>query len=469
MKFVLVALQAAAVHVQAADISFEQFWADAQKPNWKDKSEASQRRLDWWRDAKFGMFIHWDMSSVAAAEISWSKQYYDDTGETLRPNPRPERGGFKTKPHDWQVAWFHPPVPREIYDTLHKSFYPGMFDADKIVAQAKQAGMKYIVMVSKHHDGFSMYDTAYSDYGVMNTPFKRDILGEMAAATHRAGLKFGFYYSQRDWHHPDYGDKDLKKYNDFMKNQVRELLTKYKPVSVIFFDNEYLPAEAWDAKNLIKMIYEIQPDILINNRCCVPGDFATPEQHLGNFDQDRDWESCMTFTGFWSWHGFTSKVIPYEECLERLVRCAGGNGNLLMNIGPMPTGQIDPREADRMARVGEWLARNGESIYGTRGGPYKPGAFGVSTRKANTVFLHVLKWSGDAITLPALPRKVVKGSLLSGGVVTVEQTSDALRVSVAAKDRQPCDTVVKLELDGSAMDVVPIKTANESKSARKKP
>jgi alpha-L-fucosidase len=323
--------------------------------------------------------------------------------------------------------------------------------------------MKYIVMVSKHHDGFSMFDTAFSDYNVMNTPFKRDILGEMAAATHRAGLKFGFYYSQRDWYHRDYSDKDLTKYNDFMKNQVRELLTKYKPVSVIFFDNEYLPAEAWDAKNLIKMIHEIQPDIVINDRCCVPADFSTPEQRLGSFDLERDWESCMTFTGFWSWHGFTTTVIPYEECLQRLIRCAGGNGNLLMNVGPMPTGQIDPREADRLKRVGDWLAKNGESIYATRGGPYKPGSFGVSTRKGDTVYLHIMTWNGDTVALPALPTKVVTASLMDGTPLQVEQTPEALRITVAEKNRQKVDTVVKLKLEGSAMDITPINTPQAPK------
>jgi len=457
----MIALMTVISTASAADKSFDQFWDDAQKPKRADKSEASQRRLDWWRDAKFGMFIHWDPSSLAASEISWSKQFYDDNGENLRPNPRPDRGGFTTKPWDWRVSWFLPAVPREVYDNLHKSFYPGMFDADRIVGQAKQAGMKYIVMISKHHDGFSMYDTAFSDYNVMNTPFKRDILGEMAAATRRAGLKFGFYYSQRDWHHPDYSDKDLKKYNDFMKNQVRELLTKYGPISLIFFDNEYLPAEAWDAKNLIKMIYEIQPDIVINDRCCVPADFSTPEQRLGSFDLERDWESCMTFTGFWSWHGFTTTVIPYEECLERLVRCACGNGNLLMNVGPMATGQIDPREADRLQRVGKWLEKNGESIYGTRGGPFKPGEWGGSTRKGSTVYLHILKWKGDSVTLPALPNKVTTSALLTGGAVKVEQTAGALRITVAPGDRGAVDTVVKLELNGPAMGIAPISTAEE--------
>ena len=184
--------------------------------------------------------------------------------------------------------------------------------------------------------------------------------------------------------------------------------------------------------------------------------FRHSEQKIGAFNLDRDWESCMTFTGFWSWHGFQTTVIPYEECLGRLVRCAGGNGNLLMKVGPMPTGQIDPREVDRLQRVGSWLDNNGESIYGTRGGPYKPGPDFVSTRKGETVYLHFLKWTGPSATLPPLPRTVLKASLISGAPVQVDQTGTALRVTLSAQPVQAGDTVVKLQLDGPVSDIDPI-------------
>ena len=194
------------------------------------------------------------------------------------------------------------------------------------------------------------------------------------------------------------------------------------------------------------MIHELRPDIVINNRCGLPGDFKTPEQKIGGFDLERDWESCMTFTGFWSWHGFQTKVIPYEECLAQLVRCAGGNGNLLMNIGPMPTGQIDPREADRLKRIGEWLKTNGESIYGTRGGPFKPGDYGVSTRKGNTVYVHVLQWpESGSLNLPDVPASLQSAKVLSGGKVDARQADGRLQISVVAADRAPVDTVVALE------------------------
>ena len=213
---------AAAPFAQAAagEGSFELFWSDAPKPNHADKSLVSPRRLDWWRDAKFGMFIHWDPSSVAASEISWSKQFYDDDGEHMLDNPRPSRELFNVHEHKFWLDWFKPPVPREVYDNLYKSFYPGMFDADQFVATAKGAGMKYIVQVSKHHNGFSMWDTKFSPYNVMNTPFGRDILGEMAKACERADIQFGIYYSQRDWHHPDYGPQRISRYNEYMYNQI---------------------------------------------------------------------------------------------------------------------------------------------------------------------------------------------------------------------------------------------------------
>ncbi len=432
----------------AGEAAFRQFWADALKPNWADKSAAAQRRLQWWREARFGMFVHWDPSSLSASEISWSKQFYDDTGERQLDNPRPSPDLYGVKEHRFWLDWFKPPVPREVYDHLHKSFYPGMFDADQFVATARQAGMKYLIQVTKHHNGFCMWDTAFTDYNVMNTPFRRDIVVEMARACERAGLKFGIYYSQRDWHHPDYGPERMAKYNAYMHDQIRELLVKCPNISAIFFDTEtYYPWQMWEGEKLFRMIHGLRPDIVINDRCGVPADFATPEETIGAYNLERDWESCMTFTGFWSWHGFQTPVIPYEECLRRLIRCAGGNGNLLMNVGPLPTGQIDPREVDRLQRVGAWLARYGESIYGTRGGPFLPGDYGVSTQRGDTIYVHVLRWPEGGVTLPALRGRLNSARVLSGGKALVEQTDAGWLIAVAPADRMEPDTIVVLEME----------------------
>lgn len=431
----------------AEDPAFEQFWADALQPKWADKSESSQRRVDWWRDAKFGMFVHWDPSSLAASEISWSKQFYADNGEQLRDNPRPSPDLHGIKEHRFWLDWFKPAVPREVYDNLHKSFYPGMFDADQFVGAAKQAGMKYLIQVTKHHNGFCMWDTKFTDFNIMATPYRRDLVVAMAQACARAGIRYGIYYSQRDWHHPDYGPERMAQYNEYMCHQVEELLVKCPNIEVIFFDTEhYYPWQLWDGKKLFQMIHRLRPKVIINDRCGVPADCTTPEQSIGEYNLERDWESCMTFTGFWSWHGFQAPVIPFEECLRHLVRCAGGGGNLLMNIGPLPTGQIDPREADRLQRMGAWLAQNGASIYGTRGGPFPPGDYGVSTRKGDTVYVHVLQWPEGEVVLPALERRVVSARLLAGGKAGLQQNGEGLRLMVAPADRTEPDTIIVLEL-----------------------
>jgi alpha-L-fucosidase len=435
-----------------ADGSFEQFWADAQKEKRADKSESSQRRIAWWRNARFGMFIHWNMSSVVGTEISWSKEFYDGGtgGTTTNKNPRP----FD---YDGWPDWALPSVPKTVYDNLHKSFYPGMFDADKFVGQAKQAGMKYIVQIAKHHDGFCMWNTKFTDYNIMATPFKRDIIAEMAKACEKAGLKYGIYYSQRDWHHPDYDMAHMAKYNEFMRNQIKELLTAHPNIGIIWFDAWGVGSkETWEAEKMFRMIHEIRPDIIINERCGVPADFACPEQGIGAFNLDRDWESCMTFTGGWAWHGFSSKVIPYEQCLRNLVYCAAGNGNLLMNSGPMPTGEIDPREAERLKQVGHWLEKNGEAIYGTCGGPYLPDDHVASTRKGSNVYLHVSHWNNNTLTVPELPVQAQSAKLLGGGEVTMARENGTLIFAVAPKDQNPAMTVIKLTLERSADAIAPL-------------
>ncbi|MBS0630827.1 MAG: alpha-L-fucosidase [Verrucomicrobia bacterium] len=427
--------------------TFDQFWADARQANWRDKSPAGQRRLDWWRDAKFGMFVHWDPSSVAGAEISWGKQFYDDTGEHYRDNPRPTPSLHGIEEHKMWLDWFKPAVPREVYDNLYRSFYPGMFDADKFVAEGKRAGMRYLVMVSKHHNGFCMWDTKFSDYNVMQTPFRRDILAEIARACAKAGLTFGIYYSQRDWHHPAYGPTRMAEYNAYMHAQIRELLEAHPNISLIFFDCEqYYPSEMWDGKELFRLIHSLRPDIIINDRCGVPADFWTPEQALGAYNLERDWESCMTFTSFWSWHGFQTPVISREQCLRNLLGCAGGGGNLLMNVGPLPTGQIDPREVDRLRYVGAWLDQHGETVYGTRAGPFPPCDYGVSTHRDRTIYVHVWQWPDGLLQLPPIPDRVRSARLFSGGDISFQQSSTGLELNISPGDRTAPITVLVLEL-----------------------
>jgi alpha-L-fucosidase len=386
-----------------------------------------------WQDARFGMFIHWGPISQKGAEISWS-----------RGGVRRDRDGTGN-------------IPPEEYDALYKTFDPEKFNADQWVSIAKGAGMKYIVIVAKHHDGFCMFDSQFTDYKITNTPFKRDVCAELAKACHKAGMNLGFYYSPPDWHHPDFLTDHHDRYIEYMHEQVRELLTNYGQVFELWFDTDSgtNKPETWDNATLFPMIRQLQPQILITKRCGGWGDFDTPEQVVGGFDNKNPWESCITISSHdhWAWGGDDEGVKPPEELIKTLVNCAGGDGNMLLNVGPQPDGKINAKQVGDLQKVGAWMAENGESIYGTRGGPYKPGKWGVSTRKENTIYLHILNWDGNSLVLPPLGQKIIKSELLTGGAVDVKQDDQGVTVSVPPSERKDVDTIVKLELDGPALDI----------------
>ena len=403
-----------------------------------DASEAANDRIAWWREARFGLFIHWGPVSLKGTEIGWSRGG--------------ERRGYNSKGNQ---------IPVDVYDNLYKQFNPTNFNAREWVQIAQAAGMKYLVFTSRHHDGFNMFDTKANDYKITNplSPFRRDVVKELADACHEAGFKFGIYYSQPDWRHPDAFTPDRHaQYLDYLKLQVRELLTGYGRLDVFWFDGLGKSANDYDATTLNRTIRELQPHILINNRNGLPEDFDTPEQHVGNYQDHRPWESCITICQQWAWKPH-DRMKGLQECLQTLLRCAGGDGNLLFNVGPMPDGRIEPRQVARLQEIGRWLKEYGHTIYGTRGGPYKPGPWGASTRLGNKVFLHVFSWKPEGITLPPLARQVTAGRVLSGGNVSVEQSTDQLRLQVSANDRKPISTVIEITLEGSAMDIAPIEVS----------
>jgi len=405
--------------------------------------QASPEALGWWRDAKFGLFIHWGPVSLKGTEIGWSRGG--------------ERRGTGGKGE----------IPVEIYDNLYKEFNPVEFNADEWVAMAKAAGMKYLVFTTKHHDGFSMFDSSFTEYKITNSPFKRDVVAELARACHAGGLRLGFYYSPPDWHHPDYRTPNHARYIEYLHGQLRELCTRYGKVDIIWFDGLGGKASDWGSERLIPLIRELQPGVLINNRAGLPAEFDTPEQTIGRFQKDRAWESCITICQQWAWKP-DDRMKSLKECLDILVRCAGGDGNLLFNVGPMPTGEIEPRQVERLKEMGAWLAKYGESIYGTGGGPFRPGAWGASTYKGNRIYVHILRWEDESLTLPAIPKKIVSSRVLTGGEAEVSQTGDGVRIRVAPEARQEIDTIVALDLDGPAADIAPLSSRPPSLATGKK-
>jgi alpha-L-fucosidase len=410
-------------------------------------------RLAWWREARFGLFVHWGPVSLKGTEIGWSRGG--------------ERRGYGSRGTE---------IPVEVYDNLYKQFNPTQFDANAWVATAKAAGMKYLVFTSRHHDGFSEFDTQADDYKITSpdSPFRRDVVKELADACHRAGLRFGLYYSQPNWHHPDAFTDRHADYQAFLKTQVRELLTNYGQVDILWFDGLGKSAKDYDADALNTLARTLQPRILINNRDGLAEDFDTPEQEIGKFQYNRPWESCITICNQWAWKP-DDEMKSLQQCLETLIRCAGGDGNLLFNVGPMPDGRIEPRQVDRLKEMGAWLKEYGETIYGTRGGPWKPTKSIASTRKGSTVYVHLLGWNGKLVTLPNIPCKIVRCTALTGGTARVQQAENRISIDIGPvvvpppakgaelllqhKKSQPVpaqiDSIVKLELDGSAMDLEP--------------
>jgi alpha-L-fucosidase len=409
-----------------------------------DKSflQAGPEDVQAWRELKFGLFVHWGPVSLKGTEIGWSR-----AGERRGRN---DKGTGE--------------VPVEVYDNLYKQFNPVEFNADEWVRIAKDAGMRYLVFTSKHHDGFSMFDSRLTDYKITNSPFQRDVVKELADACHKAGLKLGYYYSPVDWHHPDYRTANHQRYIEYMHGQLREICSNYGRIDIIWFDGLGGTAKDWDSENLFKMIRQLQPHVIINNRAGLPADHDTPEQQIGKFQNDRPWETCMTICQQWAWKP-NDRMKSQKECIQTLVRVTGGDGNLLFNVGPMPDGRIEPRQVDRLKEMGDWLRKYGESIYGTRGGPIKTTAQLASTYKGNTIYVHVLAWPSDTITLPALPKRVSRSSLLTGGTVSVRQTKEAIEIQVPARDRQEIDTVVKLDLDGPAGEIEPMVVGSTSLAA----
>jgi alpha-L-fucosidase len=399
----------------------------------------------WFRDAKFGMFIHWGVYSVLG------------DGE-------------------WVMNNRHMSV--QDYETLPQQFNPVDFNAAEWVAIAKAAGARYITITSKHHDGFAMFGTRQTTWNIVDrTPWKQDPLAQLARECRKQGLKVFFYYSQLDWHHPDYyplGETgqsaerppggNWQRYLDFMDAQLTELLTNYGPIGGIWFDGWWdKPKADWQLQRTYALIHRLQPEALIGNnhhRIPFPGeDFQMFERDLPG-QTTADWnknpvisnlplETCDTVNDSWGYTRGDRHWKTSAQLIRYLVGAAGRNANLLLNVGPMPTGKIQPEAAERLKEVGAWLAKYGDSIYGTRGGPIAPRSWGVTTHRGNRIFVHLLDWQDPALLLPRLQERVTHAYLMqSGAPIQVSQSDAGILLRLPEYDKSAPDNILVLETSG---------------------
>lgn len=427
--------------------------------------KANAEQLKWFRDSKFGMFLHWNPSSLLEKEISWERN---------AARPRDSASGHKN------IVDFE-------YDSTYRRFNPRQYDPKKWMSIAKKSGMKYAVLTTKHHDSFCNFPSAYDSHTISATPYGKDIVGPFAAAAHAAGLKVGFYYSGRDWFNPYYLTDQHHRYLEYYFGQISELLTRYGQVDVLWFDslgNSSL--NQWDPRTMMRRIKQYQPDILVNNRMNgtrgggnkddlteeLKGDFLTPECKLGPFNDKTPWESCMTvanipgtrWTGNWSYTS-KAKVKPVEESIKFLINNTVKDGNLLYNIGPTPLGTFDPKQADTFLAMGKWIAPVREAIYNTRGGPYKDEPWGGSCYKTDrrgkkTIYLHVSpliarkgqEMKGTApLLIKDLGEKFTKASIISDGAwngkpAKLEKEGDQYKITLpSGMSWDSMDTVIKLQ------------------------
>jgi len=419
---------------------------------WASSNFADPKDLQWFTDARYGMFIHFGLSAYIGTDLSWGMCH-------TRKAPDQGQG----------------PIPDSIWVQYPKYFEFKDFDAREWVQTAKKAGMKYIVTVAKHHDGFHLWDTRYSDFKVTNTPFGRDYLKEMADACHDAGMKFGIYYSQRDWYHPDYAPVDTAQieriskppyfmakpginkvtagpthqdYIDYQFNVVRELCTNYGKIDVFWFDacwwGGMFTAGMWESEKLTRMVRELQPGIIINNRSSIPGDFDTPEQRIGRH-QVRPWESCITLCGTWSWSD--TPVKPARTIIQILAATAGGNGNLLLSWGPFWSGAYDPIQTARIEEVGAWLEKYGHTIYGTSGGPWYPDTWGAGTFRENVVYLHITDSSVNNLVLPVHNNRIHAVRLITGGELKYSQEGNHLNIGIENANRNELSVIAEITFE----------------------
>ncbi|MBP1841230.1 alpha-L-fucosidase [Formosa algae] len=425
------------------------------------KKLSDDERMEWWRDSKFGMFIHWGAYSIIGGE----------------------RG---TKIAGGGAEWAMDKLDYTIeeYEKYPEMFNPQLFDADAWVTMAKNAGMKYIVLTTKHHEGFALWDSKVSKYDVMDTaPFKRDVVKELSEACKKQGIKFCVYYSIVDWHHPQaqgnlYPNYNISQHDDpsvvnpefpeyyekFMKPQVGELLKNYGDIGVVWFDGDWISDYTTEmGKDLYKYIRDIQPNTIVNNRVDkgrtgmdgmnnhpgeFAGDFGTPEQEIPDTGIDSDWEACMTMNGTWGYKPDDNNWKSSTDLIEKLVDIVSKGGNFLLNIGPDGYGRFPAQSIRRLDAMGQWTKKNGEAIYGASASPYEKPKWGRYTQKDGVLYAHIFDWPKDGTLKLNKDIKVKKATLLIDPTKELKTlgTSRELLIDVPMIAPDAPVSVVKIEL-----------------------
>lgn len=398
---------------------------------------------EWFQDARFGLFIHWGVYSVLG------------DGEWVMNNQH---------------------IPARTYEKLPAFFNPVRYDPTEWVRIAKSAGMRYITITTKHHDGFAMYDSKVSDYDIVErTPYGKDVIKALVDEARKEGIKVFFYHSQLDWHHPDYFPRgrtgrdaerpesgDFDAYLRYMDTQLTELLTNYGPIGGIWFDGQWDKAGAdWQLARTYQLIHRLQPAALIgsnHHQRPFPGeDFQMFEKDLPGANTtgfntteigSLPRETCETINGAWGFNLQDRRHKSVKDLVQYLARAAGADANFLLNVGPMPDGRIQPEHVERLQQVGTWLQVNGTAIYGTRQGPVSPRSWGVTTRKGSTVYVHVLEWQDATLAIPSLGGAPKSARYLKGGGPArfTVQADGTILLALDPAARDAYDTVVAFEL-----------------------